>query len=79
MNARKPFVVPALAGILPFRLKALKGGTTNGENFLMQFPSERVCAIHVLHCLLLIAYPTGRILLLVKTMQPRRNVKFCSV
>ena len=79
MNARKPFVVPALAGILPFRLKALKGGTTNGEKFLMQFSSERVRAIHVLHCLLLIAYPTGRILLLIKAMQPRRNVKCCSI
>ena len=42
MKARKPFVVPALAGILPLRLKAAKGGTTNGENSLMQFPSKRV-------------------------------------
>jgi len=31
MKTRKPFVVPALAGILPFRLKAPKGGTTNDE------------------------------------------------
>ena len=29
MNARKPFVVPALAGILPFRLKAVQR-RTNG-------------------------------------------------
>ena len=41
MNTRKPFVVPALTGILLFRLKAPKGGTTNGAKRLMQFPMSR--------------------------------------
>ena len=30
MQGRKLLVVPALAGVLSFRLKAPKGGTTNG-------------------------------------------------